>query len=220
MNDLSITQEYLLCALNERGKISGFSTEKLVCLVAGGLFELQLENCITVEKKSVTVVNELPESMSYLKPLYEYIKSYGTVKIDKILDSYMFSFTDRELNSLIVSIGNALEKSGSVKSEKSGLLGEKKVYIPFSEAINGVIDKVRAEIMESGPVTDETILLVILLDKSKCIKTYFSKFEQKEIKASLTEIIDSSAEKKVKYMIDTIEGIIAVISATAASTVH
>ena len=30
MQDLSITQEYYICAVNEKGRISDFSTERLV----------------------------------------------------------------------------------------------------------------------------------------------------------------------------------------------
>ena len=39
MQDLSITQEYYICAVNEKGRISDFSTERLVCFVAAGLAE-------------------------------------------------------------------------------------------------------------------------------------------------------------------------------------
>ena len=41
MKDMTLTQEYFICAVNGKGKISGFSTEKQVCLVAAGLLELQ-----------------------------------------------------------------------------------------------------------------------------------------------------------------------------------
>ena len=46
MKDMTLTQEYFICAVNGKGKISGFSTEKQVCLVAAGLLELQMEGCI------------------------------------------------------------------------------------------------------------------------------------------------------------------------------
>lgn len=55
MQDLSITQEYYICAVNEKGRISDFSTERLVCFVAAGLLDLQLEGCLSLDKKNVTV---------------------------------------------------------------------------------------------------------------------------------------------------------------------
>ena len=44
--------------------------EKLVCVVASGLLELKMENCIVLEKKKVRVTGELPAEKMYLKPLY------------------------------------------------------------------------------------------------------------------------------------------------------
>lgn len=44
MKDLTITQEYMICALNEKGKMSElFGVEKIVCFVATGLLEMKLE---------------------------------------------------------------------------------------------------------------------------------------------------------------------------------
>lgn len=60
MNNLSIIQEYALCAVNEKGKISSFSTERLVCFVAAGLLELQLENVIAIDGKKVAIARDLP----------------------------------------------------------------------------------------------------------------------------------------------------------------
>ncbi|MFD1412835.1 hypothetical protein [Oceanobacillus jeddahense] len=53
MNDLSITQEFLLCSLNDKGKLPSFTSERLVGFLASGLLELQLENCINIEEKKL-----------------------------------------------------------------------------------------------------------------------------------------------------------------------
>ena len=55
MRDLTLSQEYLICAVNEKGTLFTFNTEKLVCLVAAALLELQLEGCAAVDKKFITV---------------------------------------------------------------------------------------------------------------------------------------------------------------------
>ena len=86
MKDLSITQEYMLCAMNEKGKISGFDTNKLVCMVAAGLLELQMADCIRLEKKKVMVTNSLPENKAYLHPLYDFINQGRPVKVEKIIE--------------------------------------------------------------------------------------------------------------------------------------
>lgn len=60
MRDLTLSQEYLICAVNEKGTLFTFNTEKLVCLVAAALLELQLEGCAAVDKKFITVTGPLP----------------------------------------------------------------------------------------------------------------------------------------------------------------
>ena len=51
MKDMTLTQEYLVCAVNEKGKIGSMDIEKVVCLLAAGLLELQLAECITMDKR-------------------------------------------------------------------------------------------------------------------------------------------------------------------------
>ncbi len=211
MQDLSITQEYFICALNEKGRISGLSTEKLVCLVAAGLLEMQLENCITINKKEVNVTGELPAGRDYLKPLYDYINQSKAVKIEKIMEAYNYSFTDKRLDELVGAIGSSLTMLGLVETAQAGLLGSKKSYIPKKNTINGVIDMVRAELLENGEVTDDVAALVVLLDKSKSINKYFSEFERKEINTKLTAIINSPNGNMVKSMVEQVNNMISIM---------
>ena len=75
MRDLTLSQEYLICAVNEKGTLFTFNTEKLVCLVAAALLELQLEGCAAVDKKFITVTGPLPQEMAHLRPLYDYLNT-------------------------------------------------------------------------------------------------------------------------------------------------
>lgn len=213
MRDLSITQEYFLCALNEKGKISSMNTEKQVCIVASGLIEMKLQQCIAMDKNTITLIDSLPENMNYLKPLYDYISEAKTVKIRKLLEAYTWSFSVKNLNNLIESVGHSLEEKECVEvSETTGLWGNKRSFIPTVGTVNGVIDKVKAEIMEEGTITEEVIALVVLLEKSKLIKTYFSKFEQKEIKNKMKELINSPVGQEIKDMVQYIEDLMTIIA--------
>lgn len=211
MKDLSITQEYLLCALNEKGKISGFSPEKIVCFIASGLLEMQLETCIEIDNKIINIINPLPKDLTYLNPLYDFINTSSPMKLEKLVQHY--SFTGKDLNKLLASVGSSLEKTGVVETSKTGLLGDKKNYIPKKEAISTVIDKIRAELLEDVEITEDMAYLVILLEKSKTLNTYFSKFEQKELKEKISNITNSTTGKQVKDMVDQIVSLIVVIAA-------
>lgn len=66
--------------------------------------------------------------------------------------------------------------------------------------------------MEEGTITEEVIALVVLLEKSKLIKTYFSKFEQKEIKNKMKELINSPVGQEIKDMVQYIEDLMTIIA--------
>lgn len=214
MKDLSITQEYMLCAMNEKGKISGFDTNKLVCMVASGLLELQIADCIQLEKKKVMVTNSLPENKAYLHPLYDFINQGRPVKVEKIIEEYNYSFSDKKLKDFMAAVGDSLADTGLVSiTESNGIFGRKKSYVPSRDAIHYVIDMIRAELLEDQEITEDIACLVVLLERSRIIKTFFSAFEQKEIRHKLKYIVNSEAGKLVKYMIDYIDNIIAMMTA-------
>ena len=211
MKDLSITQEYLICAVNSKGKISGFGSEKLICLIASGLLELQLEGCIKIDKKKVTVMNNLPEERLYLKPLYDFVNQQKPVKLEKVLEAYNYSFKDRGYE-LVNSIGASLKDLDLVEVTCAGIFGNKNAYIPNSNAVHYVVDMIRAEFLEDVEVTEDIASLIILLDKSKLLKIYFSEYEQKEIKKKLKEITNSDTGKSIKDMVNNVEYMITMMS--------
>ena len=211
MKDLSITQEYLICAVNSKGKISGFGSEKLICLIASGLLELQLEDCIKIDKKRVTVTNNLPDEKLYLKPLYDFVNQQKPVKLEKILEAYNYSFKDRGYE-LVNSIGASLKDLGLVEVTRTGIFGNKNAYIPNANAVHYVVDMIRAEFVEDVEVTEDIASLIILLDKSKLLKTYFSEYEQKEIKKKLKEITNSDTGKSIKDMVNNVEYMITMMN--------
>ena len=209
MKDLTITQEYMICALNEKGKMSEMlGVEKIVCFVASGLLEMKLEGCIAMEKKKVCVISDLPEKLAHLKPLYDYINRYESVKIEKIIEEYTYTFTDKRFYELVDSVGKSLAEINMAEEIEKGILGKRKYYIPTKDAVHYVIDMIRSELLEEGEITEDIVLLTILLAKGKIIKKYFSEYEQKEMKLRLKEILNSADGHMVQEMVDHIENMI------------
>lgn len=209
MKDLTITQQYMICALNEKGKMSEIlGVEKIVCFVASGLLEMKLEGCIAMENKKVCVISELPEKLTHLKPLYDYINRYRSVKSEKIIEEYTYTFTDKRFFELVDSVGKSLTEINLAEEKEKGILGKRKYYIPTKEAVHYVIDMIRSELLEEGEITEDIVLLTILLAKGKIIKKYFSEYEQKEMKLRLNELLNSANGHIVQEMIDHIENMI------------
>ena len=220
MRDLSITQEYLICTLNKKGALPSANPKAGICMIIGGLLEMQMEKCISMEDKKVIVSAELPEHMSYLKPLYDVINQKKPMKAQKVVETYYASFTSKKLNMLLDALLDELKSADAVESVKTGLLGSKEAFAPKKEAVISVIEKIRAELLEDGDVSEDVIALTVLLDKSGQLKEYFSKYEQKELKEKLEVIRKSKAgttAKELLWYIDSLDASI-MISTMISST--
>lgn len=209
MKDLTISQEYFICAVNEKGILSSSNAKAVACLVASGLFEMQLEECIRIDDKKISVCAELPNNLYYLKPLYDIINQPKPIKIETIVKTHAFSLGDKKLQELINSITIALKEKNMVVPVKVGLFGTKENYAPKKEIVKNVIEKIRSELLENGEVSEDVIILTSLLDKAGLLKEYFSKFEQQELCSRLDEIRNSESGIIVKQMITHIDMLMA-----------
>ena len=63
-----------------------------------------------------------------------------------------------------------------------------------------MVEQMRAELLEEGPVSDETAALVALLERVKCLKAYFSAFEQKAVRQKIEALTQSPEGKMVRDM--------------------
>ena len=201
MKDLSIVQKYMVCTVNEKGVFPFASVEeRTLGLVAAGLLELEMEGSISVDGRKVSVSGKLPEHRPYLEPLYAFIQEKQKVKIDVVVDAYNFSWTDKRLKALWNAVGESLVKLEAAAPCKAGLLGKQTGYLPAPEEVRSVVEQMRAELLEDGPVCDDTAALVVLLEQVKCLKVYFSDFEQKAIQKKIKAIVDTPEGKIVKDM--------------------
>lgn len=124
MRDLTLSQEYLLCAVNEKGRLPHLGVERTVCLVAAALLELQLEGCVAVDKKYVTVTGPLPEGQAHLRPLYAFVNRPKPIRKEKLLEEYTYTVTDAQRDELleegeitedVVSLVVLMEKGNCLK---------------------------------------------------------------------------------------------------------
>lgn len=201
MRDLSIVQKYMVCTVNEKGVFPFASVEeRILGLVAAGLLELEMEGCVAIHGRKVSTAGKLPARRTYLEPLYTFIQEKQGVKIDVVVDAYNFSWTDKRLKPLWSAVGESLVKLEAATPCKAGLLGKQIGYQPAPGVVQSVVEQMRAELLEDGPVCDDTAALVVLLEQVKCLKMYFSDFEQKAIQKKIQTIVDTPEGKIVKDM--------------------
>ena len=117
--------------------------------------------------------------------------------------------TEKRLGALMSGVGKALAEKGCVNIEKGGLLYGHPRFVPNPADVEAVVQKLRAEMLEDGQITEEAIALVALLERSEQIKRYFSSYEDKQLKAKLKEIKASSEGTLVKQIVEHVDRIIA-----------
>lgn len=213
MKDLSIAQEYLLCSLNNKGKLPLVGKEVPACVLASGLIELLVGGCIQMDEKNMVYASgSFSEGPGYLKSLSEWIRKTHPVKIEKIAREYCMSLTEKNLSALVNDIGNSLADSDCVTIEKGTAFSSRNRFIPNPDEVDKVIQKIRADLLEDGAVPDETVALVSLLEKSYQIKKYFSSYEAKQLKERLKEIREAPSNKLVRQMVEYVDKLVALIA--------
>ena len=213
MKNLSFTQEFFLCALKPHGSTTlTNSTESSTCLLAGGILELLMDGYISIDDKKKMFINkDLSTDKMYLTPIYELIKNNKPMKIETIAEKYAFDFTLP--NEFFKSVGYSIVADGYVvKEANQGLFKNKVRFFPNEKEVTKVVEKLRAELLEEGNVSDEAIVLGALLNKSGLIKKYFSKYEMQKLNDRLKEIKQSEAGVLIKQMVDYIDTWIIILS--------
>jgi hypothetical protein len=216
MKNLSFTQEFFLCALKPQGSATlTNSTESSICLLASGLLELFMDGYISIDdKKKVLINKELSSDKIYLAPINELIKNNKPMKVETIAEKY--AFDSKQPDELFKSVGMSIVKDGYVAEESSrGLLKNKIHFVPNESEVTKIVEKLRAEFLEEGNVSDEVIILGALLNKSSLIKKYFSKYEVQKLNNRLKEIKQSEAGALVKQVVDYIDTWIFIISTSS-----
>ena len=176
MKNLSITQEYILCTVNEKGSLASYNQNAVACLIVSGLLELQLANCISLNDKKVHVCTTLPEHLSYLKPLYNIINQEKPMKAERVVETYTIAFTNQKLYELLDALMESLRKADAVEPVKTGLFSKKDSYAPKRGCR---IKKIRAELLEDGKISEDVIALTALWIKQVIKILFFEIFNKK-----------------------------------------
>lgn len=129
------------------------------------------------------------------------------MKVEKVVETYTFAFTNKKLYELVNAIMNSLKEADILEPAKTGFLGNKDNYVPRKEVITGIIEKIRAELLENGQISEDVIALTALMDKAGNLKDYFSKYEHKELKNKIEAIKKSEAGTLAKEMVQHIEAL-------------
>lgn len=217
MIDLSLTQQYAILAVNDKGKFSSMDQNAMVCLVVAGVLELEQAGCIAITDKKATTAVKLPDDCDYLSPLYDYIHDSAPVKIDNVVDAFVMSFTGKRFDALEEGVMAALKAQHLTERVESGFFSNKISFAPSEKATRMVVDNLRAELLADDPVDETTAALAVLLDKSGKIKEHFAKDERRAMKERLKALAATPEGALVAKAVERIETLFTLMVVTVIS---
>jgi hypothetical protein len=220
MTKLSYTQEYYLCATNDKGnpKSLGFDAG-IACLLVGGVEEMIKQGFIVrAQEKRLLIVRLWDDSLPHLKPLYEALVSFSSPKsIKRVAASYLLGSNYWLPDKLGSAIGASLIAANCVdKLPDQGLLKNKTKYVPKPEVVAQLIERLRTEFLEDGALTDETLCLAAFLDRSGLIRKHFGEAEKETLERRLKEVRRSDLSVATKQILDELASLRALVAAVSA----
>lgn len=212
MNELSFAQNFSLIALNAQDSLHLTNAKKvsLRCMAAAVILECYLNHSFT--REGDILIFDLQQSKI---PLYQETvsKAVSDKKGGATLPQYLLKMTKLSRKQLL-EVENVFKSSlteANAVEEIPALLGCDLEYVSAGISMkeyrsnpyyfSRVTEGLRAEILEDGTMTDETILMLWLLRESGCLYDLFSKEELKRVAERIYELNDASALARQVYEI-------------------
>lgn len=225
MGGRSVTQEYYMLAVNEKGYMPAMrSAESNAGLVVAAVAELLLNGVITMGDKKLlvgkelAVVKELPGELGYLASLYGYLRE-KTRSTGKLMNDYLAS-TGSRIRQLTCELGAALVEADAAKSAEGGLFGGKVLYVPERDGKEAVVRRLKSAIVADGELSVHDAALLAILRETKNLSQYFSAFERDVLQERLKELKQNPRNRELAKMIEYVSdmtGLMAVLFVVGAN---
>lgn len=214
-NEFTVTEELMIFIVDKREKrlTHGSDHYQTITIISSIFYELLMNEFIFMDDKELIVINDKKErpKSPYVSIIYDIISESQKPRkmsywIQKLKDN-------KEIFNIIT---DELIAQGCISEyeQKVFLFTQKKMKCD-EDIIDRQIQRIRAEFLEDGTITSETAFETFMLNKNNILKNFFSKYENNKLKQRLNEIKDEPIGKIAKYVIDSIDAVIAIIVATS-----
>lgn len=216
MNRKSTAQEYYTLMIDKNGLMPAMHRDEAGAgLAASAFMDLTVNDIVVVEKKKITVIKDLPDSLEYLEDLYTYLKEKPR-HMEKMMTDFYAGSRNKKLAE---KIGESLCKDGAAVEEKGGLFAPKRVFIPEKAYKDELIGMIRSAVKEEEMAPCD-VALVWLLQQTNCLKQYFSKHESDQLKQKLKEMKKDPQNKQLAEMIDYVSDMTAVMAVLIVTSMN
>lgn len=216
MNRKSTAQEYYTLMIDKNGLMPAMHRDEAGAgLAASAFMDLTVNDIVAVEKKKITLIKELPDSLIYLEDLYTYLKEKSR-QMEKMMTDFYAGSRNKKL---VEKIGESLCKDGAAVEAKGGLFAPKRVFIPEKAYKDQLIGMIRSAVQEEE-MAPRNVALVWLLQQTNCLKQYFSKHESDQLKQKLKEMKKDPQNKQLAEMIDYVSDMTAVMAVVIVTSMN
>ena len=222
MTDLKLTQNFSLIALNAQNSRYMTTVKKVAlrCMAAAAILEWYLNDSFTQTDNKLIVQEDILNQVStmlYCETVFKALlhKKRRNSTLEWWLKQAS-SLSNRKLVKFEHAIADSL-KEMNLLEEIPNLLGcdlyydtagvEVKEYRSNIQEYTAITENIRAEILEDGSVTDETICMLWLLRESGCMHDFFSQNELEKVADRMNELYQSSSLAKAVFPIRIHRGI-------------
>lgn len=199
MNRKSISLEYFALATDKNGNIPPMrKNESNGGIVVAGFMDLLLGEIVTVNKKKITVIKELPEELEHITILYTYLKEKPRSPYKLMSDFY----SGGKLKQLITDIGKTLFSEGLASKGSGGIFGPKTTYISDKKYKDELIGNVKSAVTKITDGTPHDLALMYILHGSRNLHQYFPGDEFNLFKMRVKEMKKDPQYKQLANMIN------------------
>ena len=221
MKELNLVQEYAVCAMAGRKNLKLLRNDypHIVCAVGAVFCQMIMDGNLELdEKKRIILTGKVPEGIGYMRELWQKIGDKKPMTLQRWLQDLTYNFTTKKVIFIYDGLIESLREAGCIETvTKKGLFGLKRLEQVKKDCADAVVEKIRAEFLEEGELSDETMTLSALLYHSGELKRYFSKYEEKEMKKRLKEVKKDELASIVKKALDDIQMVMVAVIASSSS---
>lgn len=217
MADLKLSQSFSMVALNAQDSLYMTTSKRVAlrCMAAAVILETYIDGSFTGTDDKLTIKNDAPEEnsvMPYREAIFKPML-YKNSGIKGNLKWWLKKASMLPKGKLIIfehTMTDSLKETNLLE-EIPGLLGCDLFYVTSGVAIKEyrsniqeylrITENIRAEILEDGQVTNETICMLWLLRESGCMHDLFSRNELEKVASRMDKLCRNSLLAKTVFQI-------------------
>lgn len=186
MDGLNYTQEFVLCVLNQKPKLSAFKDRKVAaCLLLSEIVELLRAGAMELTPANRMVVAQVTKAPAdYLVPLTEDIKKRQPESVNNYVRDAVLSVRKRRVTKIAEAICDSLVKASYLEVDH-------KTYYDNQTLTDRILTQLYQDAIAKKEPSEKNSMLAILLVNSGLVHQIFPKQEAETIELRLKEVMKS-----------------------------